>query len=162
MVKIVSQVTKVEVDTSKSINIHHNYCQCETCKVKDERTGQEVFRDLWITRKGATSAREGQLGIIPGSMGVGSYIVRGKGNPLSWQSCSHGAGRRFSRAKAKSSISQNDFVNSMSGIVCDTDPKLRDEAPQAYKDLNEVMSNQASLVDIVHKLRPLINVKGFK
>jgi tRNA-splicing ligase RtcB len=87
------------------INIHHNYCNCETCQIKDLTTNKIITKDLWITRKGATSAKKGELGIIPGSMGVGSYIVRGKGNMDSWRSCSHGAGRRLSRTKAKKMIS---------------------------------------------------------
>lgn len=85
---------------------------------------------------------EGEYGIIPGSMGVGSFIVKGKGNPESWSSCSHGAGRRMSRTKAFGNISQEEFVKSMEGIVCDHNEHLRDEAPAAYKDLTTVMANQ--------------------
>ena len=93
---------------------------------------------------GATSAMEGEYGIIPGSMGVGSYIVKGKGNAESWSSCSHGAGRRMSRTKAFGSITQEDFETSMAGIVCDANQHVRDEAPAAYKDLTTVMANQVS------------------
>ncbi len=93
---------------------------------------------------GATSAMEGEYGIIPGSMGVGSFIVQGKGNPDSWSSCSHGAGRRMSRTKAFANVTQEDFVRSMEGIVCDTNEDVRDEAPAAYKDLATVMANQVS------------------
>uniref|UniRef100_A0A0G4FSQ0 3'-phosphate/5'-hydroxy nucleic acid ligase n=1 Tax=Chromera velia CCMP2878 TaxID=1169474 RepID=A0A0G4FSQ0_9ALVE len=143
------------------VNIHHNYCQCEKCRWRDEESGQWREEELWVTRKGATSAKEGELGIIPGSMGTGSFIVRGKGSSQSWQSCSHGAGRRMSRKAAMRMIAQRDFVESMKGIVCDTHGKVRDEAPQAYKDLKEVMSNQSDLVDVVHRLLPLMNVKGF-
>ncbi|CAK0865682.1 unnamed protein product, partial [Prorocentrum cordatum] len=150
---------------SKMVNIHHNYCECESCRHRDEKTGAEIEEKLWVTRKGATSARKGQLGIIPGSMGTGSYIVRGKGEAESWQSCSHGAGRSMSRAKAFRSVSNKQFFDHMKahGIVWDSRyaEKVKDEAPMAYKDLNEVMHNQRSLVEIVHHLRPLINMKGF-
>jgi tRNA-splicing ligase RtcB (3'-phosphate/5'-hydroxy nucleic acid ligase) len=101
MIDIAFKVTKLHVDTTKTINIHHNYCSCETCQVYDPKSKSKVLKDLWITRKGATSAKKDEYGIIPGSMGVGSYIVKGKGNPQSWSSCSHGAGRRLSRVKAK-------------------------------------------------------------
>mmetsp|Transcript_36239 Transcript_36239/g.80643 ORF Transcript_36239/g.80643 Transcript_36239/m.80643 type:complete len:385 (+) Transcript_36239:271-1425(+) len=160
MAEAVNEVTGASPDMGRAVNIHHNYCSCERCSYTDPKTGQVVERDLYVTRKGATSARPGQLGIIPGSMGTGSYIVRGKGAPTAWSSCSHGAGRRMSRTRAVENISQEDFESSMTGIVADTDPRLRDEAPQAYKDLTQVMANQADLVDIVHKLQPLLNVKG--
>ena len=101
MIDIAYKVTKLHVDTTKAINIHHNYCTCETCQVYDPKSKSKVLKDLWITRKGATSAKKDEYGIIPGSMGVGSYIVKGKGNPQSWSSCSHGAGRKLSRVKAK-------------------------------------------------------------
>jgi len=143
------------------INVHHNYCECRRCRYTDPRTGRTEERDLWVTRKGATSAAEGQLGIIPGSMGVGSYVTLGRGNPNSWSSCSHGAGRRMSRTRAANTIQQDEFEAAMKGIVCDTDPRVIDEAPQAYKDLDAVMRLQQSLVDIKHRLTPLINVKGF-
>lgn len=161
MVDVVNEVTGALPDLEHTVNIHHNYCSCERCKYKDPQTGEEVERDLWVTRKGATSARQGQMGIIPGSMGVGSFIVRGKGESKSWQSCSHGAGRKMSRTKAVQAISQDEFEAAMTGVVCDTDPRVRDEAPQAYKDLTLVMKNQEELVEVVHRLRPLINVKGF-
>ncbi|EMO78604.1 hypothetical protein LEP1GSC126_0047 [Leptospira kirschneri str. 200801774] len=103
----------------------------------------------------------GQYGLIPGSMGTGSFLVRGLGNSESWQSSSHGAGRSKSRTKAKAEIPQSDFENSMRGIVCETDEELRDEAPQAYKDINSVMEWQSDLVEIVTRFDPLINVKGF-
>jgi tRNA-splicing ligase RtcB len=152
MLQIISDVTKLEGDIPRSVNIHHNYCSCETCS----------GRKLYITRKGATSAAKGQMGIIPGSMGSGSYITRGLGNQASWNSSSHGAGRRMSRTQAHSNISQEEFEVAMNGIVCDTHPSVRDEAPQAYKDLTTVMHQQSSLTEIVHRLLPLINVKGFE
>ena len=153
MLEIVGKVTGHEADMTHAVNIHHNYCQCEDCG---------DGRMLYVTRKGATSARQGEWGIIPGSMGTGSYITRGKGNLKSWNSSSHGAGRRLSRTKAHGNISQQDFEASMAGILCDTHPSVKDEAPQAYKDLSVVMEQQESLTDIVHHLLPLINVKGFE
>lgn len=152
MLEIIADVTKKEADLSRSVNIHHNYCSCENCN----------GRKLYVTRKGATSAAKGQMGIIPGSMGTGSYITRGKGDPQSCNSSSHGAGRRMSRIKAHSNISQKEFEAAMNGIVCDTHPSVRDEAPHAYKDLTVVMEQQSSLTEIVHRLLPLINVKGFE
>ena len=152
MVDILEKETGKHADLEHSVNIHHNYCACEECN----------GRKLWVTRKGATSAKKGEWGIIPGSMGTGSYITKGKGNPLSWQSCSHGAGRQMSRTKAHSNITQEEFEQSMKGIVCDTHPSVKDEAPQAYKDLTEVMKNQESLAEIVYRLLPIINVKGFE
>lgn len=89
-----------------AINIHHNYCNCEKCSFVDPRTGEHIEKKLWVTRKGATSAQEGQYGIIPGSMGTGSYITKGKGESKSWSSCSHGAGRRMSRTKAFKAVPQ--------------------------------------------------------
>lgn len=153
MLDIVGQVTGKEADMEKAVNIHHNYCTCEDCG---------GGRKLWVTRKGATSAKAGELGIIPGSMGTGSYITRGLGNMQGWQSSSHGAGRRMSRTKAHSAIPQEAFEESMKGVVCDTLPSVKDEAPQAYKDLSKVMEQQGSLTEIVHRLLPLVNVKGYE
>jgi tRNA-splicing ligase RtcB (3'-phosphate/5'-hydroxy nucleic acid ligase) len=153
LLKVVEKVTGCHADMARSVNIHHNYCQCEDCG---------NGRMLYVTRKGATSAAMGEMGIIPGSMGTGSYITRGKGNPLSWNSSSHGAGRRMSRVKAHSNISQQDFEQAMDGIVCDTHPSVKDEAPQAYKDLATVMELQSTLTEIIHRLLPLVNVKGFE
>jgi len=162
---IVKKETRRDVLWDKMVNIHHNYCECESCRYYDEAKGDWVKEKLWVTRKGATSAKKGQLGIIPGSMGTGSYIVRGRGEPESWQSCSHGAGRSLSRRAAHRSLSEREFVNHMKerGIIWDSNhaSEVKDEAPLAYKDLNEVMRNQESLVDIVHHLQPLINMKGY-
>ncbi len=154
---VVEEVTGAKPDFARAINIHHNYCSHETVKMAD---GSE--RKLWVTRKGATSAREGQLGLIPGSMGTGSFVVRGLGNPLGWHSCSHGAGRLRSRTASFSVISQDEFEQAMAGIVCETVPELRDEAPQAYKEITEVMRHQRDLVEPVARLLPLVNVKGFE
>lgn len=153
MLDIVHEVTGREADLTNSVNIHHNYCSCEDCG---------GGRMLWVTRKGATSAKQGEAGIIPGSMGTGSYITRGKGNLKSWNSSSHGAGRRMSRTRAHADIPQESFEDAMKGILCDTHPSVKDEAPQAYKDLSLVMKNQESLTEIVHHLLPIINVKGFE
>jgi len=169
MMQAFARVLKSETgkDTiwSKMVNIHHNYCECEQCRFYDAESDSWQEERLWVTRKGATSAKVGQLGIIPGSMGTGSYIVRGKGEPDSWQSCSHGAGRSMSRASAFRSIKEKDFVKHMKerGIVWDSRfaDKVKDEAPMAYKDLGEVMRNQQDLVEVVHHLQPLINMKGF-
>mmetsp|Transcript_16029 Transcript_16029/g.24326 ORF Transcript_16029/g.24326 Transcript_16029/m.24326 type:complete len:162 (+) Transcript_16029:3-488(+) len=150
---------------NKMVNIHHNYCECEQCRYLDATTNEWKEEQLWVTRKGATSARAGQLGIIPGSMGTGSYIVRGRGEGDSWSSCSHGAGRAMSRNQAFRDINSEAFVKHMAsrGIIWDEAyfERVKDEAPMAYKDLNQVMRNQASLVDIVHHLQPLVNMKGW-
>ncbi len=137
-------------DPDAAVNIHHNYANRETAY------GVEV----WVHRKGATFAGEGVLGIIPGSMATGSYIVRGLGNPESFQSCSHGAGRVMSRGEAVRSITLESFAKKMQGIVAETGKEYVDEAPQAYKDLDTVILNQADLVEPVRRLWPLMNVKG--
>jgi len=161
LMETIKEVTGHQPNPELAVNIHHNYANWEHCTYVDPKTGKEIKEKLLVTRKGATSAQNGEYGIIPGSMGTGSFIVKGKGNSLSWSSCSHGAGRVMSRTQAKKQISQEDFVKVMSGIVCDTFSKLRDEAPQAYKPLSKVMQNQVDLIDIVHRLKPVINVKGF-
>lgn len=153
MLQIIEKVTGHTADLEHSVNIHHNYCHCEDCG---------GGRKLYVTRKGAISAAPGQMGIVPGSMGTGSYITRGKGNLQSWNTSSHGAGRRLSRMKAQEHISQSDFERSVQHVVCDTHPNIRDEAPQAYKDLTSVMQQQSSLTEIVCRLLPLVNVKGYE
>jgi tRNA-splicing ligase RtcB (3'-phosphate/5'-hydroxy nucleic acid ligase) len=153
LLQIMHEVMKKDADIANSVNIHHNYCKCEDCG---------DGRKLYVTRKGATSAAKDEMGIIPGSMGTGSYITRGRGNMMGWRSSSHGAGRRMSRTKAHAKITQQDFELAMAGIVCDTHASVKDEAPQAYKDLAVVMKQQESLTDIVHRLLPIINVKGFE
>jgi tRNA-splicing ligase RtcB len=133
-----------------AVNCHHNYAASEV------HAGERV----WVTRKGAVSARAGQLGIIPGSMGARSYIVRGKGNTLSYESCSHGAGRRMSRGAAKSAFSVAELEAQTAGIECRKDEQVLDEIPGAYKDIDAVMRAQRDLVDIVHTLRQVLCVKG--
>ncbi|GAB69050.1 hypothetical protein PCYB_144780, partial [Plasmodium cynomolgi strain B] len=162
MMKIIEKIIKEEInctlDWKNAINIHHNFCNHELVTYVHNR---EVKREyMYVTRKGATSSMKNQLGIIPGNMKVGSYIVRGKGNKLSYNSCSHGCGRVLSRTHAKKIINQADFVNIMRSVRCDTSAKIRDEAPQAYKNLNQVLRNQDSLIHVVRRLLPLINVKG--
>jgi tRNA-splicing ligase RtcB len=113
-----------------------------------------------VTRKGAVSAREGELGIIPGSMGAKSYIVRGKGNPESFHSCSHGAGRTMSRTEAKRRYSVDDQVRATEGVECRKDADVIDEIPMAYKDIDAVMEAQSDLVEVVHTLKQIVCVKG--
>jgi tRNA-splicing ligase RtcB len=132
------------------VNCHHNYVNREV------HYGEDVF----VTRKGAVSAREGELGIIPGSMGARSYIVRGKGNPESFHSCSHGAGRAMSRTKAKKTYTLEDHARATEGIECRKDAGVIDETPMAYKDIDKVMEAQKDLVDVVHTLRQVVCVKG--
>lgn len=138
------------VTTSEAVNCHHNYVE------KENHFG----RNLWVTRKGAVRAREGDLGIIPGSMGQKSYIVRGKGNPESYCSCSHGAGRVMSRTEAKKRFSLSDLVAQTEGVECRKDADVIDEIPGAYKSLDLVMENQKDLVEVVHTLRAVLCVKG--
>jgi tRNA-splicing ligase RtcB len=123
---------------------------------------REVYfgQNLFITRKGAIRALEGELGIIPGSMGAKSFIVRGLGNMTSYCSCSHGAGRRMSRSAAKRRFSRRDLVSQTEGIECRKDGGVLDEIPGAYKDIDVVMENQSDLVEIVHTLKQVLCVKG--
>ena len=138
-------------DVSESaVNCHHNYVARET------HFGAEVY----VTRKGAIRARSGELGIIPGSMGAKSYIVRGKGNAESFESCAHGAGRRMSRAQAKKRFTKADLSAQTEGVECRKDAGVIDEIPGAYKEIDQVMANQADLVDVVHVLKQVVCVKG--
>ena len=133
-----------------AINCHHNYA---TREVHD---GTEIY----VTRKGAIRAGAGDLGIIPGSMGARSYIVRGKGNAKSFCSCAHGAGRRMSRSAARKQFSREDLVSQTAGVECRKDKGVIDEIPGAYKDIDQVMENQIDLVEIVHTLKQVLCVKG--
>lgn len=134
----------------EAINCHHNYVAIE------EHFGERLF----VTRKGAISAREGELGIIPGSMGARSYIVRGLGNAQSFQSCSHGAGRRMSRSEAKRRFKRSDVETQTAGVECRKDGGVVDEIPAAYKDIDEVMRNQSDLAVAVHTLKQVVCIKG--
>jgi len=133
-----------------AVNCHHNYAAVE----------EHFGRRLWITRKGAVSARRDELGIIPGSMGARSFIVRGKGNAASYQSCSHGAGRRMSRSEARRRFTSADLVAQTAGVECRKDAAVVDELPAAYKDIDAVMAAQVDLVDVVHTLKQVLCVKG--
>ena len=137
---------------TQRINCHHNFTQPE---VHDGR-------QLWVTRKGAIKADKGDLGVIPGSMGTASYIVAGKGNPDSWMSCSHGAGRRHSRTQAKRLFTSADLATQMAGKVwlSGRAEALVDEIPSAYKDIDQVMADQADLVEVLHTLHQVLNYKG--
>ncbi|GHU42092.1 RNA-splicing ligase RtcB [Betaproteobacteria bacterium] len=136
--------------SDEAINCHHNYVAEET------HFGERMY----ITRKGAIRAGEGELGIIPGSMGAKSFIVRGLGNAASYCSCSHGAGRRMSRSAAKRCFDRHDLAAQTAGVECRKDGGVVDEIPGAYKDIDEVMANQSDLVDIVHTLKQVLCVKG--
>lgn len=136
--------------TGEAVNCHHNYVQAE----------QHFGQRCWVTRKGAMRAGLDEPGIIPGSMGARSYLVRGLGNPDSFCSCSHGAGRAMSRTQAKRRFSVADHVQATAGIECRKDVGVLDETPKAYKDLDTVMAAQADLVEIVHTLRQVVCVKG--
>ncbi|MGA8115204.1 MAG: RtcB family protein [Actinocatenispora sp.] len=143
-----SQLKRAKFDTA--ISCHHNYVAEETYD------GVELL----VTRKGAIRAGNGDLGIIPGSMGTGSYIVRGLGNPQAYCSASHGAGRRMSRTKAKKTFTVADLAAQTAGVECRKDAGVVDEIPGAYKDLETVMAEQADLVEIVHHLKQVVCVKG--
>jgi tRNA-splicing ligase RtcB (3'-phosphate/5'-hydroxy nucleic acid ligase) len=133
-----------------SVNCHHNYAEREV------HYGEEVY----VTRKGAVRAQADDLGIIPGSMGTKSYIVRGKGNFESYCSCSHGAGRKMSRSKAKNTFTLDDFIAQTAGVECRKEEQFIDEIPGAYKPIEEVMSNQADLVEVVATWKQVLCIKG--
>ena len=154
MLRLVVEALKPELPsfkaTSEAINCHHNYVE------RERHFGESLF----ITRKGAIRAGEGELGIIPGSMGAKSFIVRGLGNPESFCSCSHGAGRRMSRTKAKKMFTQFDLQQQTAGVECRKDTGVIDEIPAAYKDIDHVMEQQRDLVEVVHTLKQVVCIKG--
>jgi tRNA-splicing ligase RtcB len=139
--------TEIELDR---INCHHNFTQCEN----------HFGENVWVTRKGAIQMKEGQKGVIPGSMGSRSYIVSGLENTMAYHSAPHGAGRRFSRGEARRRFTMDDFEKAMQGIECRHSAKLIDELPMAYKDIDEVMANSKDLVKVEHTLCQVVNVKG--
>lgn len=145
--KVITKPFEAHVE---AVNCHHNYVQKET------HFGEDVF----VTRKGAVSAKKGELGIIPGSMGARSYIVRGLGNPESFESCSHGAGRVMSRTKAKKLFTVADQIKATEGVECRKDEAVIDEIPMAYKDIDAVMEAQKDLVEVVYTLKQVLCVKG--
>ena len=147
---ILKQPHTEKVPVLMMVNCHHNYAE------KEHHYGSNVI----VTRKGAVRARVGDLGIIPGSMGTRSYIVKGLGNPDSFCSCSHGAGRRMSRSAAKKQFTVEDVAAQTAGIECRKDTGIIDEIPGAYKDIDQVMKNQDDLVEIVATLKQILCVKG--
>jgi tRNA-splicing ligase RtcB len=140
-----------EVEFLDFVNINHNYAALE----------HHYSKDVIVHRKGATSAKEGEIGLIPGSQGTKSYMVKGLGNPLSFRSCSHGAGRKMSRKAAKQSLDleteKMKMGNTLHSINAISD---LDEAPGAYKDINTVMENQKDLVEVIVEFTPLLVIKG--
>ncbi|WP_199443254.1 RtcB family protein [Umezawaea beigongshangensis] len=153
MLRLVCDVLRGEfrqIGFDEPISCHHNYVAEET----------HFGEDVLVTRKGAIRAGRGELGIIPGSMGTGSYIVRGLGNPDSFESASHGAGRRMSRNKARKTFTTADLAAQTAGVECRKDSGVVDEIPGAYKDIDEVIANQDDLVEVVAKLKQVICVKG--
>jgi len=136
--------------SGEAVNCHHNYVE------REFHYGEHV----WLTRKGAIRAAKGELGIIPGSMGVRSYIVRGKGSAASFDSCAHGAGRRMSRNAAQKKFNVSDLIQQTTGVICRKDKGVLDEIPGAYKDIDEVMANQSDLVEVLHTLKQVLCVKG--
>ena len=145
-VEAIDSVIGADADCDSFINRNHNHAE---------------FKDgLWIHRKGATHAEKGMMGVIPGNMRDGSFIVRGKGNPDSLCSSSHGAGRVLGRKAAKRTLSMNAFSDTMKGVVANVKESTLDESPFAYKNIFEVMKLQADLVDTVSLIRPLVNIKG--
>lgn len=155
MDRFVSQLARLMGDAPhdvevRRVNTHHNYTE----KIPLHGT------DLWLTRKGAIDARDGVMGLIPGSMGTRSYVTRGKGNADALYSAPHGAGRVMSRRQAKKHFTAADLDHAMKGIVYRPGAQWVDEIPAAYKNIDQVMADAANLVEIVHELRQVLNVKG--
>ena len=146
----VAEAVRPTEATAMAVNCHHNYVTWEN----------HFGANVWVTRKGAVRAREGDLGIIPGSMGAPSYIVRGKGNADAFHSCSHGAGRAMSRGEAKRRFTVDDHEAATAGVECRKDAGVIDETPAAYKDIDAVMAAKADLVEVVHTLKQIVCVKG--
>ena len=136
--------------TTEAVNCHHNYVARE----------HHYGKDVWVTRKGAIRAGAGEPGIVPGSMGARSYIVRGKGNHESFCSSAHGAGRRMSRTAASKTFTEADLVAQTAGVICRKDEGVIDEIPGAYKDIDTVMANQSDLTETLHTLKQVVCVKG--
>lgn len=136
--------------TTEAVNCHHNYV------AKEHHFGA----DVWVTRKGAIRAGEGEFGIVPGSMGARSYIVRGRGHPDSFCSSAHGAGRRMSRTAANKQFTEADLARQTEGVICRKDKGVVDEIPGAYKDIDVVMTNQRDLTEVLHTLKQVVCVKG--
>lgn len=150
MAALMEAIPKPFVTDEEAVNCHHNYVATE----------RHFGKNVMVTRKGAVKADEGDLGIIPGSMGVRSYIVRGKGNRESFHSCSHGAGRRMSRTEAKKRFTLDDHARATEGVECRKDADVIDETPAAYKDIDAVIAAESDLIDVVHTLKQVVCVKG--
>lgn len=151
LVGAVKAVMNLDFGTQiEAVNCHHNYISKEN----------HFDQNVWVTRKGAVSAKKGELGIIPGSMGAKSFIVRGLGNAHSFHSCSHGAGRVMSRTAAKRLISEEQHVKDLHGVECNNTVATIDESPMAYKNIDDVMAAQSDLVEIVHTLKQVLCIKG--
>lgn len=146
------EATHGQAEAVRTINNHHNYARMENHHGKN----------LWVTRKGAISAQDGELGVVPGSMGTGSFVVRGLGNPASYCSAAHGAGRAMSRSQARKRFTEEDMATAMEGRtwLAKEAKALLDEIPGAYKDLDSVMADQDDLVEVVHRLETVVNYKG--
>lgn len=147
--KLLEQFPKMKL-VNKVISCHHNYVEFDYNNQKD----------LFLTRKGAVAAYEGSIGVILGSMGTKSYIVEGRGSEASYNSCSHGAGRKYSRSSAKKHFDVKDLIAQTQGIECRKDISVLDEIPGAYKDVEVVMANQSDLVDIKYELKQVLCIKG--
>src|SRR5690606_6766627 len=139
-----------EITFDEGVNVHHNYV------AREQVDGAELI----VTRKGAIRAGKGDLGLVPGSMGTGSYVVRGLGNPESYWSASHGAGRRMSRSRARKEFTVEDLAAQTQGVECRKDQGVLDEIPGAYKDLDAVIAAQSDRVEVVARLRTVLGVKG--
>ncbi|RZF79318.1 RNA-splicing ligase RtcB [Pseudoalteromonas sp. S4488] len=150
-IKALKKQIPIAFETAElAVNCHHNYISRE----------HHFGKDCFVTRKGAVRAQKGEMGIIPGSMGARSFIVRGLGNPDSFNSCSHGAGRVMSRTKAKKVFNIQDQIAATQGVECRKDAAVIDEIPHAYKDIEKVMAAQQDLVEVVHTLKQIVCVKG--
>lgn len=150
MVACLAEWAGVDVERLEEINCHHNYTEPET----------HWGRQVWLSRKGAISAREGEAGLIPGSMGTASYVVEGLGNPVALHSAPHGAGRVYSRTRARKEFTLEQLAEAMEGIEYEHSRAFLDEIPAAYKDIDQVMADAADLVRVRHTLRQVVNVKG--
>ena len=150
MVEQLRRWVGVEVERLEEINCHHNYTEPE----------RHFGRQVWLSRKGAISAREGEAGLIPGSMGTASYVVEGLGNPVALHSAPHGAGRVYSRTRARKEFTLEQLAEAMAGIEYEHSAAFLDEIPAAYKDIDQVMADAADLVRVRHTLRQVVNVKG--
>ena len=144
--KTIKKPSSVDVDLTNMINRNHNHA--------------ESYEEMWIHRKGATQARKGMRGVVPGNMRDGSFIVEGLGNPDSLWSSSHGAGRTLGRKKAKRELSLDEFKGTMKGIKAKVSASTLDESPFAYKNIFQVMEKQKSMIQILHHIRPIINIKA--